>query len=237
MIVNFLLGLFSVFTIQDFDIAVYKAFVTGDTELWEVTLRQGTGTFSLDQEDEIYKLSLGYYGLIGNYLGNNKNDEAKKHLAFIQPIVEKMLEKNPQSSRFHALRGALYAFGINLNKYKAMYLGPKSQGHIEKAVELDSENPQAWVEKGNMLYYMPSMFGGDKQKGIAAYQKAIKLFEQQNNLKTCWLYLNTIVVLGQWYFETDAPQKSLACYKKVLTMEPDFKYVKSLMKKQGTQIE
>ena len=218
---------------REFNETVYKAYISDNTQLWEETLSLGAGSFSFENEDEIYKLSLGYYGLIGNYIGVGKEVEAKKLLNFIEPIIEKMLNNNPGSSRFNALRGALYGFEINMNGYKAMYLGPKSMKHINAAVDIDSKNPQAWVEKGNMLYYMPDMVGGDKQKGIEAYLKAIKLFEQQNNLENCWLYLNTIVVLGQWYFETNAPQKSMECYQKVLAIEPNFKWVKNLIEKQA----
>lgn len=232
MIVNFIISLTTVFTLQQFDESIYKAYVSGDTELWEKTLVKGTGAFSIENKDAIYKLSLGYYGLIGNYLTAGKEDEAEKHLDFIEQIVKKMLDRNPKSSRFNALRGALYAFEINLSTYKAMFLGPKSQTYIEKAVELDPRNPQAWVEYGNMLYYMPSIFGGDKRKGIEAYQKAILLFEKKNELDYCWLYLNTIVGLGQWYYDNGEPRKSLECYQKVLTKEPDFKWVKKLMENQ-----
>jgi tetratricopeptide (TPR) repeat protein len=232
MILNFILGLTTVFTLQQFDEAIYEAYVTGDTYLWEKTLEKGVGTFNLSQKDAIYKLSLAYYGLIGNYINAEKLNEAEKHIEYIKPIIEKMLDRNPGSSRFNALRGALYAFEINLSSYKAMFLGPKSQKYIEKAVDLDSSEPQAWVEYGNMMYYMPSIFGGDKAKGIEAYQKAIGLFENKNQLKHSWLYLNTIAVLGQWYFQMDEPKKSEACYKKVLSIEPQFKWVKELIKKQ-----
>jgi tetratricopeptide (TPR) repeat protein len=233
MIFKLIISLYSVFTLQEFNETVYRAYVSDDTQLWEETLNRGAASFSFENEDEIFKLSLGYYGLIGNYIGVGKEEEAQKLFDFIKPIIEKMLDKNPGSSRFNALRGALYGFEINMNSYKAMYLGPRSMKHINASVEIDPQNPQAWVEKGNMLYYMPDMVGGDKQKGIEYYQKAIKLFEQQNNLENCWLYLNTIVVLGQWYFETNAKQKSIACYQKVLAIEPDFKWVKKLIEKQS----
>jgi tetratricopeptide (TPR) repeat protein len=233
MILKLILSLYTVFTLQEFNETVYRAYVSDNTQLWEEMLNKGAGSFSFENEDEIYKLSLAYYGLIGNYIGVEKEDEAKKLLSFVEPIVDKMLDRNSKSSRFNALRGALYGFEINLNGYKAMFLGPKSMKHINAAVEIDPENPQAWVEKGNMLYYMPDVVGGDKQKGIESYQKAIELFEKQNNLKNCWLYLNTIVVLGQWYFETNAPQKSMECYQKALAIEPDFKWVEKLIEKQS----
>ncbi|PLX22817.1 MAG: hypothetical protein C0599_05595 [Salinivirgaceae bacterium] len=233
MITNLVVSILAIFTLQEFNETLYKAYVYDNNQLWEETLNQGAAVFSFDHEDEMYSLALGHYGLIGKYIGVEKEDEAKKLLEFIRPIIDKMLEKNPQSSRFNALRGALYGFEINMDSYKAMFLGPKSMKHINKAVDLDPDNPQAWVEKGNMLYYMPDMFGGDKQKGIEAYQKAIELFENQANHRFCWLYLNTMVVLGQWYYETNESQKSLECYKKILAIEPNFKWANELLMKQN----
>ena len=63
------------------------------------------------------------------------------------------------------------------------------------------------------------------------------LFEKNNDLRYCWLYLNTIVVLGQWYYDSGEPQKSLDCYEKVLAREPDFKWVKKLVENQRKEDE
>ena len=48
---------------------------------------------------------------------------------------------------------------IGISKLKAVYLGRKSiVKYIDKALELDPENIQGNIEKGNSLYYCPINF-------------------------------------------------------------------------------
>lgn len=49
------------------------------------------------------------------------------------------------------------------DKLKTPILGPLSMKYIKMAYETDPNNIQALSDMGNMLYYAPVVFGGDKQ--------------------------------------------------------------------------
>ena len=50
---------------------------------------------------------------------------------------------------------------------------------MNKALELDPQNIQAIIDKGNQLFYAPEMLGGDKKEALTYFLKAANILEKK----------------------------------------------------------
>lgn len=204
---------------------IYKAYSRGKMDVWynqmhTCEMNHVRGNF--DQEMELLTL---YYGYTAWLIGAEKFDTALTYIEKSQALIDRMLEQQPNNATLSAYKGAYIAFVIATAKYKAIYLGSKSIDLIDKSLALDPNNIQGNIEKGNSLYYCPSMFGGDKEGAIAYYEKAVRLFEEKGEVVNNWMYINTMTVLGQAYEATGQIQKAKTIYEKIIRIYPNFMWV------------
>ena len=114
-----------------------------------------------------------------------------------------------------------------MNKLSAPVNGAKSLEHGKLALDLDKENYFAYVQYGNIQFYMPAAFGGSKQEGIGYFLKAKELMEKNRpDLIENWNYLSLLVVIGQSYTFVNDLTSARAVYENILKIEPGFLYVK-----------
>ena len=74
------------------------------------------------------------------------------------------------------------------------------------------------------------MWGGDLDEAIAAYEKAIQLYESNPAaLQFNWMYLDTMAFLGQALAKKGQSEKAIAIYEKALKAEPEFGWVKFVL--------
>ncbi|MDT8308922.1 MAG: hypothetical protein RQ866_05290, partial [Bacteroidales bacterium] len=179
----------------------YNHFISSNLDKW-------VGLMALLQKqyiekkskDDLLVLAYARYGYIGNCFSENKRKSAEKHINKLEKNVEQMLKKDDKWAEAYALKGALYGYKIEFNKWKTIDYGLQSINNINKALELDPASPYGWVEKANANYYMPKTFGGGIDKAIKHLEKAIRLFEKKPGETTHnWLYLLSMTNLGRWY--------------------------------------
>jgi tetratricopeptide (TPR) repeat protein len=207
---------------------IYQAYVKGDMEKWEslIQIMNNEKRESM-RVDFLYELGLLKYGYIAYCIDHDMTDEAKEQIETVLEDIEDMLEIDPDFAKGYALWGAIYGFRIQLNPFRAVYLGPRSMDRIEKSIELDPETAAGWLEIANSEFYRPAIFGGDKEKSIETYKKAIHFFEKDStSLKNNWHYLNALVALANAYEETGQLNKAVLQYEKILTIAPDFVWVR-----------
>ncbi len=205
---------------------IYTSFVKGDVVLWEKTIIEYEQYYSsATTSDVLYDLLLARYGFIA-FSMENEPSMAKDQLSKAESELEKLFSYPVYLSHAYAMQGAFLGFRISLRPISAISLGPKSYKAINKAVETDPDNPVAWMEMGNSRFYTPSAFGGSKQQALEYYQKSVRLFEQNMKPNQKWLYLNSLVGLAKSYQHTDRKTFAIATYKKALTFEPEFKWVR-----------
>lgn len=207
---------------------IYYAYIENDMHLWSDGIQALQKEYDTTKDDvkALYELTKAQYGFIGYSLGKKKHEEAKKVLTQASANVDKLLAAKSDWSDAHALRAGLYGLEIALNHMQALTLVPKSTEHTTKSLELNQNNPNAWVEQGNLKYHLPSLFGGGAEVAIENYTKAIVLFEQGSELTENWQYVHTLARLGMAYEKNGQQGKALETYEKALKVEPDFQWVK-----------
>lgn len=212
---------------QSSDCQFLNFYLEGNMGSWEQeVIKQNKKKYQSMSESQLYELTLAEYGLIGYLLGLDKDDEAEKYLDKAKQHIERLLELAPRKSAYLCMKGALTAFEISISPYKAMYKGPESLGYIEEAIELDKDEPAAWIEMGNANYHTPRLFGGSVPDAMENFKLAIALMEQQQKTTCNWLYPHTMAVLGTYYLETGDKKNAKVLFEKCHKLFPSFKWVK-----------
>ncbi|HEV2708375.1 MAG TPA: tetratricopeptide repeat protein [Pyrinomonadaceae bacterium] len=89
--------------------------------------------------------------------------------------AEKAVELNPQSSEAHQLLGDLLNQLIPHVFGGGMRYGKRSTDELDKAIELNPKNADAYVSRAISYYYTPESFGGSKEKAFELLKKAVEI--------------------------------------------------------------
>jgi len=213
---------------QDYQSRIYSNYLEGRMDLWKIVMDQMQSEYDQTVDMSIlYDLTEAQYGYIAFCLSDKRKKEAALLLDVADTNIEQLLQWQPENSRVLSIKGALYGFRIQLKPLKAPSLGKKSAKANAKAIQHGPLEPQAWMEKANIAFYKPAAFGGSKKKAVVLYEKAVRLYEESTDrTHQNWLYLNCLVGLGMAYEKTDQIQAADRVYKKILVMEPSFKWVR-----------
>ena len=205
---------------------IYQGYISNNPEKWDEGINMLKRGYTRTKGDEYrYELATANYGKIGFLLSLKKDDEAEKLTDRTIALLKDLLESNPKSAEIHSMLGAAYALKIGMSPSKTLFLGPRSADYIEKAVELNPNCPEAWVEMGNFRFHAPRLFGGNKKEAKEAFEKAAELFEQRES-KNYWQYLHSLAWLGKTYEELDNNSSAKNTYDHLLKVEPDFTWAK-----------
>jgi hypothetical protein len=220
------LMLFSSFLYGNDKVLIYNAYILNDMAGWKIIIDR-----LQQQENKSSQLLLSLvnyqYGYIGWCIGEDKVPEAEKYIALARENLE-WLEKNDFAlSIVYAYKSALYGYEIGLALYRAPFIGPKSMKYADRALELDPLNYFAWLQKGNIEYYMPSVFGGSREEALRYFLKTKTLMEKNMaDLRQDWNYLHLLTLIAQAYSDLKDYKTSKAYYEAILKIEPEFQWIK-----------
>jgi len=223
--ITFLLSTHLGFSQTAYRDSIYKAYSRGKMDKWLKIMDTCEKNVNYTIDEEQLELISYYYGYTAWAIGAEKYDTAEIYIDKSERIIDRLLEKSPKNPTLLAYKGAYIAFTIGISNLKAIYLGPKSMRYIDRSIELDPENIQGNIEKGNSMYYRPAVFGGDKEDAITYYEKAVENFEEKGLVVNNWMYINTMTALGQAYETTGQIQLAKLCYEKIIRIFPNFMWV------------
>ncbi len=207
---------------------IYRSYVEDRMSLWESTLETMEFEYSLRPDDVLlYDILLAQYGLIGYSLGTDNKSKARSLLNNAEEYLEKLENTPGYEAASRLFQAVFYAYQITLRPWRIVQLGIASERLINEALELKDDYPRGYLEKANMLYFAPVIFGGSKKRSIEYYSQAVSLFEEnmQNNHR--WLYLSTLVSLANAYESTGDVTAAIATLEKALEFEPGFRWAKN----------
>jgi tetratricopeptide (TPR) repeat protein len=206
---------------------IYQSYISGDIEMWKRGMAELQEVYDKTAEPcVLLTLTEARYGYIGYLLGINNKNEAEPLIESFETDIDRLAVFPEYRAETESFRVALLGFHMGMNPVKAMTLGPKALKQLEKAVAADSTSPAVWIEKANSEANMPAFAGGSKEKAVASYREALRLFEADPALSVSnWRYLNTIVLLGQTLEKLDDYSGARQAYLKALGREPGFRRV------------
>jgi len=216
-------------SLQAFRDQIYEAYVLNNMPKWAQTVSAMEAAYRSNPHEELlYDLLLAQYGLIGYYLGNNREREGAALLDNAQTLLRRLESLPAFQAQAHAFDAAFLAFRISLQPLRALVLGPLSSQAATRSTEANSQYARAWVEKGNILFFAPAPFGS-KERAISYYQRAVRTMEEKMHPSHRWLYLSTLVSLANSFEKTGNTQMALQTVEKALRFEPRFKWAKDEM--------
>ncbi len=170
-----------------------------------------------------YLLAQAFNGLsLVEELGGSK-DEASSLIEEGVKAAKKSVELDESSSDSHCLLASFYGRLISLKGGMAgMTYGPINEEEIQKALKLDPQNPQAYLELGISRANTPPQFGGDLEVGIKAIEKAIHL-----NPRLDMAYYH----LGKALIKKGEKEKGKEAYQKGFQINPSNGFIKRELEK------
>ena len=213
---------------QDFGREIYDAYINSEMDRWKSVMVRMESEWKQKKDPELlYELTESQYGYIAYCISVKKKNEAKTYLEKAEKNIELLLVYDNSWSDVYALQGALFGFRVGMEPLKAPVYGKKSQECNDRALELSPNNPQGWMERANIEFYKPAIFGGSKQRSVPLYEKAVRLYEDDAELiKHNWMYLNCLSALANACAETDRLKQADHLYRQILKLEPDFKWIR-----------
>jgi hypothetical protein len=85
---------------------------------------------------------------------------------------------NPNNSEIYVLKSMAAGMHIRVDPMtNGQKYAPLASMTLEKALQLDPENPRAYMNKGMTLFFTPAQWGGDPEKGKELMELAAEKFD------------------------------------------------------------
>ena len=144
------------------------------------------------QTEKAEWLPLYYASFAYIMLSYQEPDNAKKdtYLDHAQRFLDQALAIDPNESELHMLQGFLYPVRINIDPMaRGMEYMEKLNASLEKALELNPENPRVFYLRGTMTFHMPEAYGGGAEKALPYFRTAdekFRIFKPKTELSPNW---------------------------------------------------
>jgi len=212
---------------------MYQAYITQKKELWKKSVELATVEFKQKPTDANTHFSLGvaHYGLLLSTLSTEDEDLFDEYVSATKDRLKEIIDLPSTAAEGKGFLSAVLGLQMAYSPMKGMSLGGKSSNLAVDAKELAPTSPLAWRFYGINKLYTPSFFGGDIKEAVLALEKSIGLFESATKISQNWMYLDTLVLLGQAYTKAGEKAKAIATFEKAIAAEAGFNYAKSLLAK------
>jgi hypothetical protein len=160
-------------------------------------------------------------------IGDDSRKERKRLLKEAQRGLEERIEEAPGDAETHALRGTVIGERIR-GFFGGMFLGPKASKSLERAYELDPENPRIALQRGVGYFHTPKAFGGGLEKAEGELRRARELFRSEPLEKQWpnWGRIDVLGWLGQALAGVGKQDEARAHYEEALAIEPTHTWIR-----------
>lgn len=168
-------------------------------ELQKIVAKTKKEAVETNSFDAFLRLALFYSWLCEAIESRQDNKLFKQAAEEGVAAAEKAVELNPKSSAARHLLGDLLNQLIPHVYGGGMRYGKRASDEMDKAIELDPKNVDAYVSRAINYYYTPEGFGGSKTKAVEMLKRSVEI-DPQADSPHIWLAL----------FYMDANQKKEA---------------------------
>ena len=155
-------------------------------------------------------------------LFNQHNSPLEKHL-------DALWDADFRKGDLHAMYSGLYGLRIAYAPWKGMLLGSSAASQAQKGPKADPQSGFAWKQWASNLFHTPEMWGGDPEKALEYFGKAVSLFEEQGQTAQNYRYLDAIMWLAIAQQKQGQPAAATATLRKALQAEPQFGWAKGML--------
>ncbi|MCX6240046.1 MAG: hypothetical protein NTY07_21300 [Bacteroidia bacterium] len=137
-------------------------------------------------------LPLYYASFAYIMISYQESDNAKKDqfLDQAQKYLDQAMAIDPNESELYMLQGFLYPSRINIDPMNRgmVYMADMNKS-LDKALELNPDNPRVYYLRATMTFHMPEAYGGGAAKALPLYQVAadkFKVFKPKTAISPNW---------------------------------------------------
>lgn len=192
-----ILALVSLFNYGYANEAYHKAMTESISQLYQ----SSTSTDYMDVANQFERISqientewlpLYYasYAYIMISFQESNNEKKDSYLDQAQKLLDKAFAIAPNESELHMLQGFLYPSRITIDPMtRGMLYMEKMNAALNKALELNPDNPRVYYLRATMTYHMPAAYGGGAANALPFYKTAdekFKIFKPQTDLSPNW---------------------------------------------------
>jgi len=142
------------------------------------------------EKTEWLPLYYASYAFIMISFQETDNSKKDSYLDQAQKYLDQSIAINPNESELHMLQGFLYPSRITIDPMtRGMELMPKMNQSLDKALELNPDNPRVYFLRASMTFNMPEAYGGGAAKALPLFQMAdekFKIFKPETVLSPNW---------------------------------------------------
>jgi tetratricopeptide (TPR) repeat protein len=151
-------------------------------------------------------------------------DDAADRLAAI-------LKTSPKHAEALALAGTIYGQQAGRSMMRAIVLGPRSMGALERAAEVESANPRVLLLQGMTAFHTPSAFGGSRDKAEQLLRRSLDEFSREPLTKAWpnWGRFDAHAWLGLLLRRKGDLDGARAEYQKALAIAPDSPWLRTVL--------
>lgn len=175
-----------------------------------------------------YYIAYANYRLASFYHTQRDNDKIDKVVDDAIDHLQKALDLNSEFADGYALLSSMYGEKIAVSPIKSVYYGPKSGAAMSKALEIEPNNPRAYLMNGTSKYYTPKLFGGGTENAMEALQKAtqcFKTYKSKSELYPDWGERETYAWLGIIAKDNGDLIQARKYYEQALVIDADYGWV------------
>ena len=135
----------------------------------------------------LYFASYAYIMISFQETENAKKDQ---YLDQAQKYLDQAMTLESGESELYMLQGFLYPSRITIDPMtRGMELMPEMNKTLDKALELNPDNPRVYYLRATMTYHMPEAYGGGAAKALPLFQLAAEkfsIFKPETSISPNW---------------------------------------------------
>ena len=203
------------------DSVLFAAYLHSDMHVWDSYLHSENFD-SVPVREQLRYLSYEY-GYVA-FAIDMKAPDAQKHLAdYGSHIAALEAVLPPATTLTYQSAYAAYEAKTGWN-----FLGKALTSYTlaQQAYKTDADNPLVLTLKGNIDFYSPKAFGGDKERALCFFRLAQEKYENTGDTLTNWNYAATRLCIVQCEDKSGNVKKALKLADVLLRTFPDFVYLR-----------
>ena len=210
---------------QDLKRLSYLAYLDQDKSSWKSNVAVATKAYQAKPDAQSkFQLALMEYGLLNATMKDQDEKLFDAYVDGLEDRLEELSKDKTYGAEAKALLSSVLGFKIAYSPWKGMLLGSKSSDLLESALKSGSNSPIVQKMYAGNQYFTPEMWGGDKDKALAAFLRSNQLFEQKSDTQN-WMYLDNLAWIGLIYQEKGMNAKAKEVWQKAVALEPEFDWV------------
>lgn len=207
----------------------YTLYIKGEMTEWVTLLDSAEKSYKkMPNSDILEDIVRAQYGLTAFYIGGKNDDKALKVVESAMSYLDDLESYYPREGWVLALRASFQGFKLIISPFRFFYKGPTVLSMVHKSEELSPTNEDVMFLKANQTFYLPSILGGDQEKGLeyfAALERKLLQYPIQKEKR--WFYLLYLTSNAIACNSAQKYDEAIRIYQLILQIEPGYLWVKN----------